>query len=60
MKAKLGKALSKAANTWPFWAQVAGSLVACFALGMILGGAYGLLASGLAAVGFGMANEGDA
>ncbi len=55
-RSRLRTYLSRA-ESWPLLAQVAGSMVACFAIGMILGLAYGLLAGGLTTVALGIVNE---
>ncbi len=54
---RLRKLLSRAESTWPFWAQVGGLVVVCFAVGLILGTAYGVLSAGLSMLGLGIVNE---
>lgn len=51
--------LRKAEHTWPFWAQVAGSMAVCAGIGLLLGFSAGLIAVGVASFGFGVVNEED-
>lgn len=51
------RALGRALHDWPAWTQVAGSIVACVALGALLGAAYGWLTGGVLTAVYGWLNE---